>query len=90
MVDTCKNCDKCDKGFKIGTNKAYNIKIKIWVRGILKIFYVCLYANVAVSDKDISLKRKTLEKVLTSRIKGNNWKELTKLIQNDLGTILIG
>ena len=27
---------------------------------------------------------------LTSRIKCNHWKELTKLIQNDLATILIG
>ena len=27
---------------------------------------------------------------LTSRIKCNHWKELTRLVQNDLGTILIG
>ena len=27
---------------------------------------------------------------LTSQIKCNHWKELTKLVQNDLGTILIG
>ena len=27
--DTCKNCAKCGKGFKIGTNEAYNIKIKM-------------------------------------------------------------
>ena len=28
-ADTCKNCAKCGKDFKIGTNEAYNIKIKI-------------------------------------------------------------
>ena len=28
-ADTCKNCAKRGKGFKIGTNEAYNIKIKI-------------------------------------------------------------
>ena len=28
-ADTCKNCAKCGKGFKIGTNEAYNIKIKL-------------------------------------------------------------
>ena len=27
-ADRCKNCAKCGKGFKIGTNEAYNIKIK--------------------------------------------------------------
>ena len=45
--DMCKNCAKCSKGFKIGTNQAYNIKIKIRVGGILKIFYLCLYTNMA-------------------------------------------
>ena len=29
MVDTCKNCTKCGRGFKIGTNEADNIEIKI-------------------------------------------------------------
>ena len=29
---------KCSNGFKIGTNEAYNIKIKISIGGILKIF----------------------------------------------------
>ena len=28
-ADTCKNCAKNGKGFKIGTNEAYNIEIKI-------------------------------------------------------------
>ena len=28
-TDTCKNCAKCGKGFKIGTNEAYYIEIKI-------------------------------------------------------------
>ena len=27
----CENCVKCGKGFKTGTNEAYNIKIKIRV-----------------------------------------------------------
>ena len=30
-ADTCKSCVKCGRGFKIGTNEAYNIKIKIRV-----------------------------------------------------------
>ena len=30
--DMCKNCAKCSKGFKINTNRACNIKIKIRVR----------------------------------------------------------
>ena len=58
-ADKCKNCVKCDKGYKIGTNEAYNIKIKTGVGGISKIFcFCCLHANMAASDKDISLKRK--------------------------------
>ena len=59
-VDTCKNYAKCGKGFKIGTNEACYIKIKIRVRGILKIFCFCSYANMAASDKGISLKREIL------------------------------
>ena len=35
-ADTCKNCAKCGEGFKIGTNEAYNIKIKIRLGGISK------------------------------------------------------
>ena len=90
-ADTCKNCAKCGKGFKIGKNEAYNIKIKIRLGGISKIFYFCSHANIAASDKGLSLKKKFLKKFyLTSRIKCNHWKELTKLVQNDLGTILIG
>ena len=53
------------KGFKIGTNETYNIKIEIRVRGILKIFCFCSHANVGASDKGISLKREILEKVFT-------------------------
>ena len=46
---------------------------------------------MAASDKGISLKKEFLKKFyLTSRIKYNHWKELTKLVQNYLGTILIG
>ena len=37
-ADTCKNCAKCGKGLKIGKNEACNIKIKICIVGILKIF----------------------------------------------------
>ena len=89
-MDRCKNCAKCDEGFKIGTNEAYNVEIKIRLGGISKIFCYYSNANMAASNKGISLKRKILEKVFTSRIKRDEWKEFTKLIQNDLGTILIG
>ena len=57
-ADTCKNFAKCGKGFKIGTNEAYNIKIKIRLGGISKIFCFCSHANMAASDKGISLKKK--------------------------------
>ena len=60
----CKNCAKCDKGFKIGTNEAYNIKIKIRLGGSLKIFCFCSHANMAASDKGTSLKKKFLKKFL--------------------------
>ena len=49
---------KCGKDFSVSRNEAYNIKIKIRVGGILKIFCFCSYANMAASDKGISLKRK--------------------------------
>ena len=32
-ADRRKNCAKCGEGFKIGTNEAYNIKIKISFEG---------------------------------------------------------
>ena len=48
-LDTCKNCAKCGKGFKIGTNEAYNIKIKIRLRGISKILCFCSHANIAAT-----------------------------------------
>ena len=63
-ADTCKNCAKCGKGFKIGTNEAYNIKIKIGLGDISKIFCFCSHANMAASDKGNSLKKKFLEKFL--------------------------
>ena len=63
-ADTYKNCAKCGKGFKIGTNEAYNIKIKIRLLGISKIFCFCSHANMAASDKGISLKKKFLKKIL--------------------------
>ena len=47
----CKNCAKCGKGFKIGTNEAYNIKIKIGLGGISKIFCFCSHANMAAKTK---------------------------------------
>ena len=61
-ADTCKNCAKCGKGFKIGTNEAYDIKIKISLGGISKIFCFCSHANMAASDKGISLKKKFVKK----------------------------
>ena len=60
MAVTCRNCAKCGEGFKIGTNQAYNIEAKISTGGILKIFCLCSYTNMAASDKGISLKRKVL------------------------------
>ena len=63
-ADTCKNCAKCGKGFKLGTNEAYNIKIKIRLGGISKTFCFCPDANMASSDKGISLKKKFLKKFL--------------------------
>ena len=35
-ADMCKNCAKCGKGFKIGTNEAYNMKIKIRIGAFRK------------------------------------------------------
>ena len=63
-ADTCKNCAKCGKGFKIGTNEAYNIKIKIGLGSISKLFCFCSHANMAASDKGISLKKKFFKKFL--------------------------
>ena len=42
-------------------NEAYNIQIKIRLGGISKIFCFCSHANMAASDKGISLKRKFLK-----------------------------
>ena len=42
-TDTFKNCAKSGKGFKIGTNETYNIKIKSSVKGILTISCFCLW-----------------------------------------------
>ena len=58
-VDTCKHCAKCGKNLKIGTNEAYNIKIKIST-----VFCFCSYADMASSDKCISLKRKGMKKFI--------------------------
>ena len=63
-ADTCKNCTKCGTGFKIGTNEDYNIKIKIRIGAISKTFCFCSYANMAASDKGISLEGKFLKKFL--------------------------
>ena len=70
MADTCKNCTKCGKCFKIGTNKAYNIKIKIFSS---KIFCFSSYANMAASDKGILLKKKFWKKFLLIT---TSWNEL--------------
>ena len=63
-ADTCKNCAKCGKGFKIRANEAYNIEMKISLGGISKILCSCSHANIAAPDKDISLKRKFLKTLL--------------------------
>ena len=63
-ADTCKTCVKCGKGFKIGTNEVYNIKIKIRLEGISKIFCFCSHSNMVASDKGISLKKKFLKNFL--------------------------
>ena len=60
-MDTCKNCAKYGEGFKIGTNEAYNIKIKIRLRGISKIFCFCSHANMAASEEEEEI----LEKIFT-------------------------
>ena len=46
---------------------------------------------MAASDKGHFTEEEILEKVFTLNfmIKHNQWKELTKLVQTDLGTILI-
>ena len=46
---------------------AYNLKIKISVGGIFKIFCICSYTNIAATDNSISLKRTILEKNFTRR-----------------------
>ena len=53
------------KTSNIGTNQAHNIKIKIRLGGISKIFSFCSHANMAASDKGISLKKKFLKTFLT-------------------------
>ena len=53
-ADTYKNCAKCGKGFKIGTNEDYSVKIKKKLGGISKIVCCCSHANMAASDKGIS------------------------------------
>ena len=63
MADTSKNYSQFGKSFKIGTNEAYNITIKI---SVLKIFCSCSYINMAaLLGIGISLQRKILEKVFT-------------------------
>ena len=60
----CKNCAEYGKGFKIGTKEAYNIKIKIRLGGISKIFCFCSHANMAASDKGFFSLKKFLKKFL--------------------------
>ena len=52
------------KASKFCTNETYNIKIKIRLGGVSKIFCFCSHANMAASDKGISLKKKFLRKIL--------------------------
>ena len=66
-----KICAECGKGFRIGTNEVYNIKIKIKVGARVgdnsKIFCFCSYVNMAASDKGILLNRKLLKKFLLNQ-----------------------
>ena len=64
-ADTCKNCVICGKGFKIGTNEAYNIKMKIRPGGISKIFCFCSHAKMAASRKRHFTEEGILEKIFT-------------------------
>ena len=90
-TDTCKNCAKCGKGFNIGTNVAYNIKIKIRLGGISKISAFVPMPIWLPQTKAFHWRRNSWKNFyLTSQIKCNHWKERTKLVQNDLRTILIG
>ena len=57
-------CKNSAKGFKIGTNEDYNIKIKIRLGGISKIFCFSSHANMAASDKGIT-KEEILETIFT-------------------------
>ena len=51
------------KASKLVQTGAYNIKIKIRLGGISKIFCFCSHANMAASDKGNSLKKKFLKKI---------------------------
>ena len=62
-VDRCKNCAKCGKGFKIGTNEAYNIKIKIRL-GAFRKFSAFVLMPIWLPQTSISLKKKFLKKIL--------------------------
>ena len=63
-ADTCKNCAKCGKGLKIGTNEAYSIEIKIRLGGISKIFCFCSHANMVASDRYF-IEKEILQKAFT-------------------------
>ena len=69
-------CAESGKGFKIGTNEAYNIKTKIRVRGISKIFYFCSYRPIWLPQTEAFQWRGNSWKsfYLTSWIKRNQWK----------------
>ena len=45
---------KCGKGFKIGTIKSYNIKIKISIGGVWKTFCFYLHANMTALTKVVT------------------------------------
>ena len=88
-ADTCKNCakcgTKCGKGFKIGTNEAYNIKTQIRIRAFRKFSAFVLTPIWLPQTKAFHWRRNSWKNFnLTSRNKCNHWKELTKLVQNDI------
>ena len=78
-VDTCKNCAKCGKSFKIRTNEACNIKIKIKVEVISKIFLLLFVRQYGCLKQRHFTEKKFFKKF-----------HLTSVIENGLGTILTG
>ena len=60
-----KIAPKCGKGFKIGTNKAYNIKIKMRVGGHFENFQLLFVRQYGCLRQRHFTEEEILEKVLT-------------------------